>query len=129
MPNLKFDFSRYTCATYQSLVRATPLGGAPSPCSLTYLSKPARGDIGTPERVADHPASLYHLNISLEMIFSLYFFNNWRLHPRYYDYFYKLLRLENVKLFSQARQNSLHHNLDIVSKTAYKYCIDYCLKY
>ena len=29
-----------------SLVRESPLGGAPSPCGLTYLSKPARGDIG-----------------------------------------------------------------------------------
>ena len=48
----------------------------------------------------------------------------------YYDYFDKLLRLENVQLFS--RQDSLHschHNLDIVSKTVCKYCIDYCLEY
>ena len=46
MPNLKFDFSRHMCAAGQTLVRAPPLGGAPSPCGLTYLSKPARGDIG-----------------------------------------------------------------------------------
>ena len=45
MPNLKFDFSRYVCAGGQSLVRALPLG-APPPCSLTYLSKLFRGDIG-----------------------------------------------------------------------------------
>ena len=29
-----------------SLVRAPPLGGVPPACGLTYLSKPARGDIG-----------------------------------------------------------------------------------
>ena len=46
MPNLKFDFSRHICAAGPSLVRAPPLGGASSPCDLTYLSKPARGDIG-----------------------------------------------------------------------------------
>ena len=71
MPNLKFHFSRYICAAGQSLVRVTPLGGAPSPCSssLTYLSKPARGDIGALERLANHPARFYHSNISLEMIF------------------------------------------------------------
>ena len=46
MTNLKFDFSRHICAAGQSLVRALPLGGAPLPCSLTYLSKLARGDIG-----------------------------------------------------------------------------------
>ena len=42
-------FSSYRamiCAAGQSLVRAPPLGGAPCPCGLTYLSKPARGDIG-----------------------------------------------------------------------------------
>ena len=37
----------------------------------------------------------------------LHFFNNWRLNPRYYDYFDKLLRLENVKLFSQDKDNIL----------------------
>ena len=39
----------------------------------------------------------FHDNFSL----SVYFFNNWRLYPRYYDYFDKLLQLENVKLFSR----------------------------
>ena len=46
MPNFKFDFSRHICALGQSLVRAVSLRGAPPPCSLTYLSKLARGDIG-----------------------------------------------------------------------------------
>ena len=47
MPNLKFDFSLHIiCAVKRSLVRAPPPGGAPSPCGLTYLSKPTRGDIG-----------------------------------------------------------------------------------
>ena len=46
MPNLKFDFSRHICAAGQSLVHTLPPGGAPPPCSLTYLSKLARGDIG-----------------------------------------------------------------------------------
>ena len=45
MPNLKFDFARHICAADHGLVNAPPLGGAPSPCSLTYLSKPALGDI------------------------------------------------------------------------------------
>ena len=48
-----------------------------------------------------------------------------------YDYFDKLLRLENIVVF-KIRRDSLHswdHNLDIVSKTVYKYCIDYCLVY
>ena len=47
----------------------------------------------------------------------------------YYDYFDKLLRLEIV--IFKTRQDSLHSchdNLDIVSKTVYKYCIDYCLE-
>ena len=37
----------------------------------------------------------------------------------YYDYFNKLLRLENIKVIFKTRQDSLHschHNLDIVSK-------------
>ena len=137
MTNLKFDFSRYICAADQSLVRTLPLSGVSLPCGLTYVSKPNRGDIRAPERVADHPASLYHSNISLEMIIlpffhdsfslSLYFFNNWRLQPRYYDYFDKLLLLENVVIF-KTRQDSGHYNLDIVSKTVYKYCINYCLE-
>ena len=99
MPNLKFEFSCYICAD-QSLVRASPLGGASSHSGLTYVSKPDLGDIRAPERVADHPASFYHSNISLEMIilaflhdsFSLsaYFFNNWRsvimiIWTNYYD--------------------------------------------
>ena len=46
MPNLKFDFSRHICAADQSQVHALSLGGAPPPCSLTYLSKLVRGDIG-----------------------------------------------------------------------------------
>ena len=58
MPNLKFDFSRYICTTGQSLVNALPLGGIPSPTGLTYLSKPAQGDIGA--RPSRQP-----LNISL----------------------------------------------------------------
>ena len=84
-----------------------------------------------PKRVTDYPANLYHSNISLEMIIlpffhynffhSLYFFNNWRLHPRYYDYFDKLIRLENVELFSRKDK--------ILDTIVYKYCIDYCLKY
>ena len=40
MPNLKFDFFRHICAAGQSLVRKLPPGGAPPPCSLTYLSWP-----------------------------------------------------------------------------------------
>ena len=51
------------------------------------------------------------------------------LHPRYYDYFDKLLRLENVKLFSRQGYDFWHHNVDIVSKTVYKYCNDYYLEY
>ena len=66
----------YAHSVYMRLVRATPLGGAPSPCNLTYLSKPDRGDIGAPKRVADHPASLYHSNISLEMIILPFFHDN-----------------------------------------------------
>ena len=76
-------------------------------------SKPDQGDIGAPERVVDHPANLYHSNISLEMIILPFFmiiflfssfFKDWRLPPHYYDYFDKLLRLENVKLFSRQDQ-------------------------
>ena len=81
------------------------------------------------------PLSLEHFVIEMvilpffhnNFLISLYFFNNWRLHLRYYDYFDKFLRLQNLKLFSR-RQDSLHsshNNLDIVSKTVYKYCIDY----
>ena len=44
--NLKLDFSRHIYAADQSVVNAPPLGGAASPCRLTYLSKLARGDIG-----------------------------------------------------------------------------------
>ena len=40
MPNLKFEYSRHIC-----LVHASPLGGEPSRCDLTYLNKPTRGDI------------------------------------------------------------------------------------
>ena len=58
MPNFKFDFSRHICAADQSLVNLPPLGGAPSPCSLTYLSKPARGDIGARRRLPRQPLSL-----------------------------------------------------------------------
>ena len=113
MLNLKFDFSRYKCAVDQSLVRALPLGGAPSPCGLTHLSK---------------PDSLYHSNISLKIIIlpffhdnfilSLYFSNNWRLYPRYYDYFDKLLRLDNVKLFS--RQDKILCILDTTISILYR---------
>ena len=38
--------------------------------------------------------------------FSL-FLQQWRLHPCYYDYFYKFLLLEKVVIF-KTRQNSLH---------------------
>ena len=40
MINLKFDFSRHVYGANQSLVNAPPLGGEPSPCGLTYLSRP-----------------------------------------------------------------------------------------
>ena len=46
----------------QSLVNAPSLGGAPSPCGLTYLNKPTRGD---KVRVIYYPANHYHSNISL----------------------------------------------------------------
>ena len=44
MPNLKFDFFRHICAAV--VVNASPLGGVPYLCGLTYLSKLARGDMG-----------------------------------------------------------------------------------
>ena len=62
MPNLKFYFFHHICGARQSLVRALPLGDGPSPCSLTYLSKPAGEDKG---RAVYHPANLYHSTISL----------------------------------------------------------------
>ena len=50
----------------------------------------------------------------------------------YYDYFNKLLLLENVQLFS--RQDKIlgilvTTILILYRKTACKYCIDYCLEY
>ena len=63
MPNLKFDFSRHICAADQSLVNAPPLGGAPPPCSLTYLSMPARRDTEACRLPPRQP--FYHSNISL----------------------------------------------------------------
>ena len=63
MPNLKFDFSRYICAADQSLVRAPPLGGTPSPSGLTYLCKSDRGDIGAPKTVYINIVSIIVLNI------------------------------------------------------------------
>ena len=72
MPNLKFYFSCHICAAGQPSSRAATRRRTP-PCSLTYLSKSDRGDIRAPERVADLPASLYHLKISLEMIIFPFF--------------------------------------------------------
>ena len=75
---MQFDFSCQIRVANQSLiVRASPLDGAPSPCGLTYLSKPVQGNIG-----ARH----------LRSIFSTIYRG---LHPSYY-YFDKLLRLENL---------------------------------
>ena len=45
MPKLKFDFSRHIYLPPASLGRALPLSGAAPPCGLTYLIKPALGDI------------------------------------------------------------------------------------
>ena len=61
MPNLKFDFFRYIRVAGQSLVGALPLGGAPSPCGLTYLIKSARGDIGARRLPRRQPLPLEHL--------------------------------------------------------------------
>ena len=98
MPNLKFDFSRRVRAANQCLIRAPPLGGAPSPCGLMYLSTAARGDIGArrlpPRR---QPLSNILLEMTILPFFHdnfplpLYFFNNRRLHLHpCYNYFDKL---------------------------------------
>ena len=60
MPNLKFNISRHICAAGQRLVRTLPLGDAPLPWGLTYLSKPARGDIGARRTLPRQPLSLEH---------------------------------------------------------------------
>ena len=92
MPNLKFDFSRHICTADQRLVNSPPLGGAPSPYSLTYLSKPAPGDIGTRRLPPRQP-----LVILVRVVVS-----NYR-SLLSYDYFDKLLRLENVVIFKTRR--------------------------
>ena len=56
----------------------------------------------------------FHDNFPL----SLYFFDNWGLYPRYYDYFDKLLRLENFKFFS--RQDKILYILDITIMILYQ---------
>ena len=58
MPNLKLDFSRHIYAADQSVVNARPLGGALSACSLTYLSKSTRGDIGARRLPSRQPLPL-----------------------------------------------------------------------
>ena len=65
-----------------SLVPALPLGGAPFPYGLTYLSKPAWGVIGALVDGHQQLPNFIQLN-------------------SYCDYFDKLLRLENDKLFSR----------------------------
>ena len=85
MPNLKFHFSRHTCAINQSLVRTLPLGGALSPRSLTYLSK-----------LASATTEVYWVNKGA-FVCEL---NNCFYWISYYDYF-DILLLENIKLFSR----------------------------
>ena len=88
-----FDFSRHIWSAGQSLVRLSPLGGAPSPCGLTYLSKPARGDIGLDYKANKVILPFFHDNFLFVSISSII-----GLHPRYYDYFDKLLRLKNCNV-------------------------------
>ena len=71
------------------IVNAPPLGGAPSPCSLTYLSKSPLGDIGARRRLPRQPLPLEHL-VSIDGRQQLS----------------KFIELENFKLFT--RQDSLH---------------------
>ena len=88
------------------------------------ISKPARGD---KEEI---------IKLINDAPLFLYFFNNRGLNPCYSDYFDKLF--DNKKMFSDFEDKILYildttfllyRNLNIVSKTAYKYCIDYCLEY
>ena len=72
MPNLKFDFSRHICAAFQSLVNAPPLGGAPSTCGLTYLTKPARGVIKARPRLPRQLLSLEHLVSKCQQLSKLF---------------------------------------------------------
>ena len=99
MPNLKFDFSRHICAVGQNRFRALPPDGAPPPSSLTHLSWPEgiQRDTHLVSRWSSATTEVYwvkkgafvcQLNNCLDLI-------------SYYDYFNKLLRLENVKLFSR----------------------------
>ena len=84
------------CAADRSLVNAPPLSGAPSLCSITYLSKPARRDIRVHRLTPGQP--LYRWSSA--------------------DYFDKLLRLENVKLFS--RQDKILYILDTTILILYR---------
>ena len=113
MPNLKFDFSHHICVVDQSLVNAPPPGGAPPSPGLMYLSKPACGDIyiGARHRPPRQPLSREHLvsrwsSATTEVYWVnktafvwVWEFNNCLI--SYSDYFDKLLRLENIKLFSK----------------------------
>ena len=92
---MKFDFSRHICAAGQSRVRTPPLGDAPPPYCLTYLSKPAWG------RSHQLPKFIELIKTPLCESWIIVFINN---------YFNKLLWLQNLKLFT--RQNKIFYILD-----------------
>ena len=85
---MKFDFSRHICAADQSLVRGPPPDGAPPFCDLTYLST-------SPTARATITCDLRHSLLLLPRYIIYYYLIN------YYYYFDKLLRLENIELFSR----------------------------